>query len=79
MSDILTQGKLRERVKRGDVNATEARQALLTLQRQGEVVSQDALRWLANFRPRKAKVEEATEEQPKKNKRRRRQRRQRGQ
>lgn len=69
--NILSAGKLRERVKSSEVSAQEARQALLAEQCLGNVVSQDAIRWLGNFRPRRAKQEQA-EEQPKQNKRRRR-------
>lgn len=73
MSDIILKGgKLRERVKSGEVSSKEARKALLTLKRQGEVVSEPALRWLNNFRPRNTQVEGA----PSQKKLRRKQRRQ---
>lgn len=81
---MLEKGKLRERVKSGEVNAQEARKALLALQRQGEIVSKDILKWLnkdhatvvplpfaAQFTPIETEQSEA---KPRKNKRRRRNR-----
>lgn len=48
---MLEKGKLRERVKSGEVNAADAAKALLALQRQGQTVSEDAIKWLHNFNP----------------------------
>ena len=42
----LNEGKLRERVKSGELSAKDVRQALLKLQSTGEVVSVAMLRWL---------------------------------
>jgi MoxR-like ATPase len=71
---ILEKGKLRERVKSGEVKAWDARQELLALKRAGQVVSEDAIRWLGNFdsRRRPSPVEEvAAEAKPRRKKSRR--------
>lgn len=68
---MLEKGKLRERVKSGEVDAQEARRALIALRQQGAVVSEDAIRWLGNYTPRRG-TKPVEEEQPKKQRRKKR-------
>ncbi|MCI0559194.1 MAG: hypothetical protein MN733_11920 [Nitrososphaera sp.] len=68
---MLEKGKLRERVKSGEVSAQDARNALLARKRAGEVVSEDAIRWLGNYTPRRG-TKPVEEEQPKKQRRKKR-------
>lgn len=43
---MIEQGKLRERVKKGEVSAKEARKALLDMRAKGEHVGDEILAWL---------------------------------
>jgi hypothetical protein len=70
MQSILSGGKLRERVKKGEVAPKDALRELLILQRQGEAISPDIIKWLGRrgvTAPR-PEVEEQEAPRPKKSK-----------